>query len=275
MIEILYSSGSHGKFLELLLNLFSGTKIKVNPITETVHTYDRIKYEQPAIFRAIHDISYSSPDCNKLINIRVRPQSYMKYIAVCFNRTAGVNIILEELDKDTFNKIRLHTIFSSFLTPLQTISGLDSGDVEIKYLREWARLCFFDNTFDVVEQFTKTAVYLAPDYVIDFECFYNDNKLLTQCKLILEKFNVPMVPIENIHDYLIPFTQNNRYRNIDIDLKLITQAIINKQDYRFNSENFIKQAWIDNWLKLHYNVDIKLQNEYWHSTKEIIKVYNL
>jgi hypothetical protein len=271
MIGIIYPSGSHGMFLEMLLNLFSGIEIESNPISTSVHTYDHISYKQLHIFKATHSKNYLPP-CNNWINISVNPSSYMKYAAVGFNRTSGLNIALEELNHNTFNKIKDHAIFSQLLSSLTTISGLESGDVEVKYLREWARLCFFKGT---IKKWLATSVDPAADYILDFECFYDDDNLLEQCKLILNKFNLPIHPIKNIQEYLTAFKQNNRYRNIDVDIKLITQAIINKQDYKFNSENFIKQAWIDHWLEITYNVNIKLKNEYWNNTKEIIEAYDL
>ena len=161
------------------------------------------------------------------------------------------------------------------LLSLNTISGLNSGNVEIKYLREWIRICFFGNDNTTIEKFTEIAKNSSADYFLDFECFYNDELLLEQCKLILNKFNLPMVPVENIQKYLEVFKQNNRYRNIDKDIDLITQSIVNKQNYEFDPGNFIKQAWIDNWLVSMYNINVKLKNEYWHNTKEIIEAYNL
>jgi len=271
MIGIIYPSGSHGMFLEMLLNLFSGIEIKSNPNSTSVHTYDHISYKQLQIFKATHSKNYLPP-CNNWINISVAPSSYMKYVAVCFNRTSGLNIALEELNHNTFNKIKDHSILSQLLPSLTTISGLESGDVEVKYLREWARLCFFKDT---TKKWLAATVDPAADYILDFECFYDDDNLLEQCKSILNKFNLPMHTIKNIQEHLTVFRQNNRYRNIDIDIKLITQAIIDNQDYKFNSENFIKQAWIDHWLEITYNVNIKLQNEYWNNTKEIVEAYNL
>lgn len=275
MIGILYPSGSHGMFLEMLLNLFSGITVKTYPITNNVHViYDHVSYEQSKIFTAAH-FKKSLPECTGIINIRVPPQSYMKYIAVCLNRTSGVNIVLEELDHDTFNKIKCHPIFSHFFLSLKTISRSESGDVELKYLREWARLCFFADKNSTIEKFINTSIDTSADYILDYECFYSNDALLEQCEIILDKFNLPMYPVENIQEHLTIFAQNNRYKNIDKDIDLITQAIIDRQNYEFDSENFIKQAWIDNWLVSMYNVDIKLENSYWANTKEIIEAYDL
>jgi hypothetical protein len=275
MIGILYSSGSHGKFLEMLLNLFSGLQLESNPITDNCHVYDGVAYQPPKIFEATHRMDYLSSSCDEIINIRITPCSYMKYIAVCFNRTSGINIILEELHQDTFDKIKHHRIFSHFLPSLKTVSGISSGDVEIKYLREWARLCFFGNNGATIKKFTNPTKYPSADYFLNFECFYNDELLLEQCKLILHKFNLPIFPVANITEYLSAFKKNNRYRNIDKDIDLITQSIVSKQNYEFNSENFIKQAWIDNWLVSTYDVNVKLKNDYWTNTREIIEAYNL
>jgi hypothetical protein len=275
MIGIVYPSGSHGMFLELLLNSFSGVEVENNPIFDTVCTYDRVTYKQEKIFTAMHVKKFLPPTCDHVINIRVDSKSYLKYIAVCLNRTSGLNIILEDLNHDTFNKIKQHPILSKFLPSLATISNRESGDVEIKYLREWARMCFFNNNNRSIDQFTEPAKCLDADYILDYECFYDNQKLLEQCKSILDQFDISVRPVENIQKYLTVFKENNRYKNIDSDIVTLTQAIINKENYEFNSENFIKQAWIDNWLESMYNVNVKLQDEYWTNTKEIIEAYNL
>jgi hypothetical protein len=157
---------------------------------------------------------------------------------------------------------------------LVTITGSAPKDIEIQYLREWARLCFFNNNNSTIKLWLSKSNYPSADFLLDFESFY-DGTILDQCDMILNKYNIKANHPETLKLYLKDFVKNNRYKDIDLDIEMIKQAFAEKKSFKFGNINFVKQAWIDNFLVKQYNINPLLTNEYWTSTDQILKAYNL
>jgi hypothetical protein len=118
-------------------------------------------------------------DFNSVVNIRVGPTSYLKYFAVCLNRTSGQNITIDNLHVNTFDQISKHSVLFDFAKSLAAITGKIEGDIEPQFLREWVRLCFFANNGDTITQFIQPDVVSQAKYVVDFhngEKFYDETR---------------------------------------------------------------------------------------------------
>jgi hypothetical protein len=266
---ILYPSGSHGSFLKLLLNTLVGNEAdEINGIV-----YDTVTYRRPCTFNATHKLT-TSVDPDRVINIRVDPKSYLKYFAVCLNRTSGNNILVEDLSVDTFKKIKQHSIFSFFADSLATISGSTVEDVEPKYLREWIRLCFFANNGDTITKFILPNVLTNSKYIIDFESFYNGT-ILDQCRRICNDNKLPTCNDNKLMDYIEQFITNNQYYTIDQNMPKIISAIGQTELVDLSNTNILQQAWIDNYLVTQYNINPLLKNDYFTDTKELTKAYKI
>jgi hypothetical protein len=268
MIEIVYPSGSHGSFLNFLLNSLSGVKCEHN--NESI--YDRVRFYSNTNFIARHKIT-NSPNIRGRINIVVDPNSYLKYIILCLSRTAGYDFLIKDFNKNTFDKLERHVIFKSFITSLSVISGKSSGSVDFQYLREWARLCFFAQQGDTITQILKPSLVNNPDCTFNFEWFYNPILLIQKCHDITDAFNI--TPSKNILPLLDNFYAQNRYKYVDVYTDLIINSIKNKKSMHISNTNFFQEAWIDNWLVENYNIDPLLRNNYFVNTLEIVDQYNL
>jgi hypothetical protein len=266
---ILYPSGSHGSFLKLLLNTMIGNS--VDKIDDTV--YHMLTYSKPSIFDATHTIK-TSVDPSQVINVRVDPSSYLKYFAVCLNRTAGKHILIEDLTTNTFEKINQHPIVSFFADSLSVIAGRTVGDVEPKYLREWFRLCFFANNGDTITKFILPNVLDNSKYTIDFESFYNGT-ILDQCKKICNDLELTISNEDQIKEYLSQFVKNNTYYSIDQGIPDILDAIGQPNSVDLANTNILQQAWIDNYLVTKYNINPLLKNDYFSNTAELTKAYGI
>ena len=266
MISIVYPSGAHGSFLKLLLNAMAG----VDYTMANSSVYDFTTFNGETIFTATD--RYADVKSSNIINIRVDPKSYLKYTAMCLTRTSGLDLVLEDLNINTFEKLKTHSIFSHLLSSLVEISGNDCGDVDIKYLREWARLCLFSNQGITISQWMAPSIGES-DYVVDFECFYN-NTLVEECQKILSLYNIKVVN-KDVSPLINHFDQHNRYRLIDKEIKSITENILANKSYPIYSSNFLTESYIDNWLVEFYKVDPLLRNEYFTDTKQIIESYLL
>lgn len=265
MFYIVYPSGSHGSFLTLLLNTMSG--ISVNNVNN-YNIYDHVDYLAPAIFQGTHRI-----DQKPAVMIKVQPSSYLKYFAMCLNRTANVNLLIDELGSDTFKKLSQHVVLQSFAKSLAVISGQTTGDVDSRYLREWIRLCFFADNGTTIQQFISPSVVDA-DYVVDFEAFY-DGSILEHCRQIYKILNLKIIDVEVAENLVIQFPEKLTYYNIDLNIHRILFAIDNNTKVSLLNTNLLQQAWIDNYLVTKYNIDPLLKNDYFSDTQELRKAYNL
>lgn len=265
MIDVVYPSGSHGNFLALLLNTMSGISIDI-PRHFTV--YDSVKYCNPLVFNATHNDT-SAP----AVKIKVYPTSYLKYFAMCVNRTACLNLLIDELGRDIFEKIKQHAVLSCFAKSLIKISGQSEGDVESKYIREWLRLCFFADYGTTIQQFTSSKEN-DNDYIVDFELFYNGS-ILDHCCQIYQKFNLPIVDLKIAEELIKQFPEKLVYFSIDLNIDQILTAIDSNTNFDLSNTNLLQQAWIDNYLATNYNIDVLLRNNYFSNVQELRKAYNL
>jgi hypothetical protein len=231
--------------------------------------YDHVQFESETMF----EIGKPQGN-NRSINIRVTPSSYLKYFAVCLNRTSGHNITAENLGENIFDNLIKHSIISHFIPSLTLISGKTHGDVENKFVREWIRLCFFANDGQTITQFLKPNVCDTSDFVIDFESFY-DGTIIQHCLDICDSLGIRATISQRIYQHIEKFTQGNLYFDIDRCMPSIIDAIDKKQLVDLSQTNIIQQAWIDNHLVEKYNIDPLLRNEYFANTLELINQYNL
>jgi hypothetical protein len=268
MLYILYPSGSHGGFLKLLINTMTG--VLADELQGMI--YDQTRYKKLVNVEILH-LPNTHVNSARVINIRVRPESYLKYFAVCLNRTAGHNIKIEDLHIDTFAKIQLHSIISHFVSSLQTIVGQYFVRVEPMHLREWFRLCFFANQGETITKFIQPNVLPNAGYVVDFESFY-DGSIVDICKDICSWADLQIIN-HTVDQCLDHFTNNNLYHKIDFEIPDIINAIAHKHNRDLSRLNLLQQAWIDNYLVTQYNVDPLLRNDYFLNTKDLITTYRL
>lgn len=270
---IVYPSGSHGNFLAALLNTITG--VQANNLGHMI--YDQTTYSQARNFVPVHCMNLLDAGTlathDNTINICVHPGSYLKYASVCLNRTSGVDIQLETLNNNTFNKLKEHVIFSQLLESLSTISGRTAGNVEFKDLREWARLCLFADNGKTITQWISDTELTDADYTFNFEWFYNADTLLEKTTELANQLGLTVVATGE--ELLPDFYRNNRYRNIDVETNWIIESIQDRREVDITNTNFFQEAYIDNWLVDTYQVDPLYRNEYFTNTQDLIKAYNI
>jgi len=269
MIYIQYPSGSHGNFLKLLINELASAKVIDDADS---NTYDKFIYGDDCFCLAEHIIDSDISSCN-IVNIIVEPKSYLKYFTMCVSRTARLNIDIDELTQDTFNKIKLHPILSHFTKSLSEISSKTTGNVEPKFIREWFRLCFFDNNGETITKFIQPNHRQDARFNINFESFY-DGSILSKATEVCNAFGIPVLPNETIYQRLVDFKTNNKYYDTDKNVNQIIGAIDNGTDLYFKT-NLLEQACINNHLSTLYNVEPLLENTYFSNTSQIRNIYKL
>ena len=264
MIDIIYPSGSHGNFLTFLLNYQAGVESNY----DNSIVYDKVSYGQDQIFFSFHK-KYSYP--SNIINIFVDQHSYLKWMTMCFSRTSGINLCIDSMHCDTFNTISKNIVLAPLIKSLSVISKRTTGNVEKKYLREWARLCLFDN--NTILPILKDSTIEFPDYKFNFNWFYDPTTLKLKC---IEIFNLFDIKIANdITPLFNKFYEHNKYKNINITPEKIISALIDKRNIKIPNLNFLQEAWIDSWLVNNCQITPLLPDQYFSNTFDMINQYDL
>jgi hypothetical protein len=266
MFYIVYPAGSHGSFLQLILNKLSGV---TTGDVANCKIYDDVVYIDPIIFNARH-----GSRGNEHIMIQVQESSYLKYLAMCINRTLGIGLLFDNLGTNVFEKIKSHSIIGEFSKSLTTISGQDCGNVAPMYIREWLRLCFFANHGSTITQFIQPSILSNPLYTVDFESFY-DGTLLGHCEKICSTFGLDIDHSVDMSNILEQFPKNITYYDIDKPINGIVSAIESRTYFDLSTTNLLQQAWIDNYLVDHYSIDPLLRDQYFDNTLELLQEFDL
>lgn len=267
MIYIQYPSGSHGSFLKLLVNELAGVTVQCN------HTvYDDAVYPANYVCESAHFID-NSVISNNVVNIAVRPESYLKYFTMCATRTAKLNIDLDSLHIDTVSKLQKHPILSQFLTSLFAIAVNEPTSISKKYLREWFRLCFFNNDGSNIHKFIQANNRKDAALTVDFESFYNGN-IINEAVNICNHFGICATVNDSTYQRINDFRNSIRHYYTDHHVNQIIKSINCQVPFEFKT-NIIEQAWIDNYLQANYNKDLLLIDSYFTNTNDILSTYNL
>jgi hypothetical protein len=228
--------------------------------------YDSVDSGQ-APFVDIHHSTGTNADC---IRINVAPRSYLKYVAMCISRTNGGDLVLEDLAKDTQDKLGSHPIMSFFWPDLCRIAD---GEINDRALRDWARLCFFDRDGATIQSWVKNSTQIIPRYEMDFESFY-DGSVVDWCDHVLTDLGLDSDP-SAAEPFMIHFRANNRYFSIDKPVEDMLQCIEAGESVPVPALNWLQQGYIDHWLQHRYNVDPLAIDQYWTHTQDLYHSYGL
>jgi hypothetical protein len=268
-ISVLFPSGAHGHFIAVLLNHSQGIKA-INQANSRV--FDKPQWIGVPDFDIKHQAS-QVPDPDRCVQISVGDSDIFKWTVMSMSRASDLDIELERAHQDPWTIFQSHPHMAPLLGSLKAISGQDHGSVPISHMRDWARLCFFDDDCRTMRQILACSNLASARVVVEFGDIYRDPMAVVSN--VLSEFGLFFQCTENISQHISKFERQNRYRWIDLDLDMIFSAIDSGRRIRFDSGNFVKQAWIDNYLVKRYNVVPLLIDNYWEDTQQLMEAYGL
>ncbi len=162
-----------------------------------------------------------------------------------------------------------------FRQDLEHISGQTSGDVAVRYLREWLRLCFLDNNYRSIRAWIKQCSNPAADFYVSFATFYDVNALTRACKNIMEHYGLLKESLDIIPDLHARFLSNNPDRDYGQDYADIERCLSQLRDKNIKEIDILTQARIDHYLVKTHGVDPLLRDEYFDTLTEIYQTYGL
>jgi hypothetical protein len=273
MITILFPGGAHGHYLKYLLDYMSTGSIDNHTKNTSNIAYDTMVSESR--FFAEHHLSDVQGKC---IQVVVPRDMYLPYVVHTFTRTATMKNLnidsLENLHIDTARKIKLHPVLRHLAVSLFKICKFNNNNTTIPEIREWIRICFFDDSdFCATDSIIESSINVNADYTLSLKDIYGPG-LADICADILNTFNIPILNT-NIADKVAEFENNIGWSNIAAEVDAITRAIKQKEIYHFTKLNVIKEAYIDYIVSDIYKCEIDFVFPYFTNTKDLLCYYGI
>jgi hypothetical protein len=283
IIPIDFVAGSHGNFLETILNKYFGFVAKENTLTATGTSHNKSKrYLQQRVFWAQHWFEHHRQELNtfeKIISVRFSQDDLLLLTSVSLLRAGDMNIDNDSLEIDTqcklnneFYKDTLNLIYQSY-----PFLDTESPSIERYILREFFKFGFRDpdrNGYWIKQQ---QMTYLAESQVfyVDFDSFYNIVKLenmIRQLEVFVgKKFNFSQDFYQE-HQRFLSFIPYIDHRNT---CDWIVQAVLAGENIVVPQLTLFQESYINGTLERLFQREMPFhQPDYFTSTKDMLYYIN-
>ena len=267
MIEVHFAGGCHGNFLCYALHHLAGISPTKRSLTSV---YDQQEYGNEIIFK---EWDRTSPiDLDNSVFIKIPDDHIPQFVMLNINRTAGYDLILEQLHIDTKTKVLNHNNLIYFYDSLVAINGSEQEEYSKPIIREWIRLSLLDPT--TIKGWTHAVNSRQARCNLDLSDFYHEDRLLAACKVILMTFDIPILRDDMTGIYQ-EFRSKLRYGYIMPQIQSAMMAIERGQDQKLDFTNIVQEAALDRFLEERYGVSPALLDDYFISTGEILDRYQI
>ena len=281
-IPIDFIAGSHGHFLEIILNTFFGITEKFNPFTPlgTSHVVND-NYLKNKVFQAEHwSELYQAQIKNipKLISIRFKHDDLLLLSSVSLLRAGDFELDNNQLEDDTYNKLNnrfykdtLDLILKSY--PFLNVDEKNSS-IPRNVLREFYKFGFASpgiNGYWIKQQEMQYS-HNTNVFYFEFSDFYDLDKFVVTIKklelFIGTKFNF-CDDFFNLHSQ---FLSNIAYITHKQQCDQIIQAVIEHKDLTFSNLTLFQESYINGQLENYYRKEMPFHNlNYFTSTKDMLQ----
>jgi len=281
-IPIDFVAGSHGHFLEIILNTFFGITEKFNPFTTlgTSHIVNG-NYLKNKVFQANHWFE-SCPDqiqnISKLISICFKHDDLLLLSSVSLLRAGDLNLNNNKLEDDTYNKLNNRFYKDTLDLIVKSYPFLDvdekNSSIPRNVLREFYKFGFANpdlNGYWIKQQKMQYS-HNTKVFYFEFSNFYNIDKFVASIKelelFIGMKFNF-CDDFFNLHS---EFLSNIAYITHKHQCDQIVQAVIECKDVIFTNLTLFQESYINGQLENHYKKEMPFHHlNYFTSTKDMLQ----
>lgn len=283
IIPIDFLAGSHGNFLETILNKYFGFVDKEDTLTTTGTSHNKSDiYLQQRVFWARHWFENYRQELNtfeKIISVRFSQNDLLLLSSVSLLRAGDMNINNNSLEIDTrlklnneYYKDTLNLIYQSY-----PFLDVDAPSIDRYILREFFKFGFRDpdhNGYWIKQQ---QMTYPAESHVfyVDFDSFYNIVKLENTIRQ-LETF------VGSTFDFSPEFYQEHQrflsfipYCDHKSTCDRIVQAVLDKEDIAVPPLTLFQESYINGTLERLFQREMPYhQPDYFTSTKDMLYYIN-
>jgi hypothetical protein len=283
IIPIDFVAGSHGNFLETILNKYFGFVSNENTLTATGTSHNKSKkYLQQRVFWAQHWFEIHQQELNtfkKIISVRFSQDDLLLLMSVSLLRAGDMNISNDNLEIDTRSKLNnefykdtLNLIYRSY-----PFLDTESPSIQRYILREFFKFGFRDpdrNGYWIKQQ---QMTYLAESQVfyVDFDSFYKIDKLeniIRQLEVFVgEKFNFSQDFYQE-HKRFLNFIPYINHKSM---CDQIVQTVLAGENISVPRLTLFQESYINGTLERLFQREMPFhQPDYFTSTKDMLYYIN-
>ena len=293
-ILIDFEGGTHGNFLEFLLNkLFHQNQDIQNPQTSLGTSHNKSynpmdmkfvawHYARKKPFNDLPEYKEYFQKYNDIIVITVNEDDLLMLNEISLLRAGDRNLVADQLEINTYNKLN-DRIYLEMLGNLITSYNLDitaeNPDVPRHILREFFK---FGYKTPRVHWFTTSQQYafdcLVGKNIVEFpfSAFYNFDKLCEQLQVVSDYFDLNLEINRKIlleaHNKFLDKIPN---LNIKVKADTIINAVVNKENIPISNLSLFQESYINGKLENIFNKEMPFKMEkYFTSTGQILEYLN-
>jgi len=284
MIAIDFVAGTHGHFLETMLNKFFNITPDLSDTFTAIGTSHNKnnEYQKNKLFRAEHWFEVY-PDqlekFNKIISIRFSQEDLLLVSSVSLLRAAGCNIHNDDLEINTVNKLNNLFYASTLKQIYDAYPLLDQTQPSIpRYvLREFYKSGFKNPDINGYWLKKQSMVYSNQCNVcyFDFSSFYSIDKFISNIntveKFMERKFNFSP-EFYQLHEKFLSFIP---YQNHKQQCDYIVDCVKDNIDVNIPKLTLFQESYINGCLENIYRKEMPFhQDRYFTSTKDVLYYIN-
>jgi hypothetical protein len=279
IIPIDFVAGTHGHFLEIVLNkFFNTTLVDFDPFDELGASHKVTKeYLDTRVFVAQHWFDRAReqlPQFDKAISIQFDQDDLLLVSSVSLLRAGNTGIENDMLEIDTVSKLD-NKFYSSLLAEILTAypGACDiSGSIPRNVLREFFKFGFFDPSINGYWKKQQQMHYTMSVFVFKFKAFYNYN-VFVEHLLKLEKFlGMPLKLNDELEKLHRKFLAKIPYVGNQAQCDDIVSAVQSGKDQIIAPLTLLQESYINAKMENIYNKEMPFHNpNYFTSTKDMLQ----
>lgn len=280
ILEIDFVAGSHGNFLEFILNKLILKNINYLPFTELGTSHNKLydKFSMPV--QANH---YNSSNLkiksNNVIHIVVTEEDdLLQFMSISLFRSGDLAIKDDELEINTFNKLN-NGAYKNLLNDISSSYNIQLNNLQPHCPRHILREFYkFGLKLPSINGYVKASKSSVENYkhqncfLFPIKSFYEYNLLLTQINEIKNfyKLDFELIDFKEIHDIFLE--KLTPFLNLTAQANRIIDAVKTNQLVEIKKLTLLQESYINAKIENAFNIEMPfMQNSYFSNTYEIIE----
>jgi hypothetical protein len=283
IIPIDFLAGSHGNFLETVLNKYFGFVANENTLTSTGTSHNKsTDYLQQRVFWARHwfeNYQQELKTFEKIISVRFSQDDLLLLSSVSLLRAGDMNINNDSLEVNTRSKLNNEFYKGTLDLIYQSYPFLDpkSDSIERYILREFFKFGFRDPDHNGywIKQQQMTYPNNAQVFCVDFDSFYDIGKLentIRQLEVFVDRSFDFSAEFYLEHKRFLSFIPYCDHKNT---CDQIVQAVLKREDIAVPPLTLFQESYINGTLERLFQREMPYhQPDYFTSTKDMLYYIN-
>ena len=285
-VSIDFVAGSHGHFLEYMCNRFVvGIPVELSPFNAlgASHIKDA-DYIKNSKFFARHYSELALPTQSQIVKITFDHSDLLPLISGCFLRAGDSNLHVNDLEIDTYNKLK-DGYFKDLINNINTAYSQQGITIDQtnpncpRYiLREYFKFGFADPEANGFMKKLEELIYSTDKRVFEFKFswFYDGDVFVEQLENLADWCGTMLLHTDMIKELHETFLSKQIFKDHKSQCDDIINCV-NKQQSKILPElTVLQESYINGILEQTYQIEMPfMQEKYFNSTQEIVQYLNV